>query len=35
MKKIIFDLLNNDGGELEAIKAAKKFAIENPNYYLK
>lgn len=34
MKKIIFDLLNNDGGELEAIKAAKKFAIENPNYYL-
>ena len=34
MKKIIFDLLNNDGGELEAIKAAKKFSIENPNYYL-
>ena len=34
MKKIIFDLLNNDDGELEAIKAAKKFAIENPNYYL-
>ena len=34
MKKIIFDLLNNDGGELEAIKAAKKFALENPNYYL-
>lgn len=34
MKKIIFDLLNNDGGELEAIKAAKTFAIENPNYYL-
>ena len=34
MKKIIFDLLNNDGGELEAIKAAKKFAIENPNYHL-
>ena len=34
MKKIIFDLLNNDGGEFEAIKAAKKFALENPNYYL-
>lgn len=34
MKKIIFDLLNNDGGELEAIKAAKKFALENSNYYL-
>lgn len=34
MKKIIFDLLNNDGGEFEAIKAAKKFALENSNYYL-
>lgn len=34
MKKIIFDLLNNDGGEFEAVKAAKKFALENPNYHL-
>ena len=34
MKKIIFDLLNNDGGEFEAVKAAKKFALENSNYHL-
>ncbi|ACF07493.1 fatty acid/phospholipid synthesis protein PlsX [Metamycoplasma arthritidis] len=33
-KKIIFDLLNSDGGETLAILAAKKFAHENPNYKL-
>lgn len=33
-RKIIFDLLNNDGGELLATLAAKKFALENPNYTL-
>ncbi|AZG68539.1 phosphate acyltransferase PlsX [Mycoplasma struthionis] len=34
MKTIVFDLLNVDNGELEAIKAAKEFLKENKDYYL-
>lgn len=34
MKTIVFDLLNNDNGEIEAIKAALKFSLDNPNYCL-
>ena len=34
MKKIVVDLLNNDNGEIEAIKAVNKFANENKNYTL-
>ncbi|WP_412031661.1 phosphate acyltransferase PlsX [Metamycoplasma buccale] len=33
-RKIVFDLLNIDNGEIFAIKAAKKFSEENPNYSL-
>ena len=32
MKKIVVDLLNNDNGEIEAIKAVNRFANENKNY---
>lgn len=34
MKKIVVDLLNNDNGEIEAIKAVNRFANENKNYTL-
>ncbi|AZZ65606.1 phosphate acyltransferase PlsX [Metamycoplasma phocicerebrale] len=34
MKKIVFDILNNDGGHFKALDAALKFKNENPNYQL-
>ncbi|AXE61040.1 phosphate acyltransferase PlsX [[Mycoplasma] phocae] len=34
MKKIVFDLLNNDNGQHFAIEGAKRFLKENPNYKL-
>ncbi|WP_369085819.1 phosphate acyltransferase PlsX [Metamycoplasma spumans] len=33
-KRIVFDLLNNDGGQLKAIDGAKRFIQENPDYKL-
>ncbi|MGX9358201.1 phosphate acyltransferase PlsX [Mycoplasma sp. 128] len=34
MKKIVFDILNNDNGSLEALKAANSFANANPQFKL-
>ncbi|MBN0970512.1 phosphate acyltransferase PlsX [Mycoplasma phocoeninasale] len=34
MKKIVFDLLNNDNGQCFAIRGAKRFLSENPDYKL-
>ncbi|RMA78521.1 phosphate:acyl-[acyl carrier protein] acyltransferase [Metamycoplasma subdolum] len=34
MKKIVVDLLNNDGGEEALIEASLKFAFENKDYFL-
>jgi hypothetical protein len=34
MKKIVFDLLNNDNGEEQAILGAKRFLQENSDYFL-
>lgn len=34
MKKIIFDLMNNDDGQLEAIMGANLFLRVNPDYFL-
>ncbi|TPE57717.1 phosphate acyltransferase PlsX [[Mycoplasma] falconis] len=33
-KRIVFDVLNNDNGQIKAIQAAKKFISENPDYQL-